>query len=51
MFNEIVDFVLLDLFGDQGYTDSKTGLEYYPPWCAWIMLVATALSILGLVAS
>lgn len=50
MFNSIVDFVLLDLFGDQGYTDER-GLEYYPPWCAWIMLVATALCILGLVAS
>jgi hypothetical protein len=51
MFNEITDFVLLDLFGDQGYIDSKTGLEYYPAWCVHVVLVATALSILGLVWS
>jgi hypothetical protein len=50
MFNEIADFILLDLFGDQGYTDEH-GLEYYPAWCVHVVLVATALSILGLVWS
>ena len=51
MFNEVIDFVRQDLFGNQAYVDPKTRLEYYPPWCAWVVLVGTALSILGLVVS
>jgi hypothetical protein len=35
---------------DQAYTDERQ-FEYYPGWSVWIMLVATALAMLGLLAS